>query len=324
MPHFIISRMIILKLIRFIKADTAFYTLFKSVFSFLPPLIKNVGIIPVAVAMWNISTFISKSLKLKDFPLEVLNKLNPLVVKTIIEAIAPNWDTCIKNSGLFKNLFNFFLGLFSLGLIRPIIFKCVKFTFGIVFTSIGIAFNEALSSITFLKTISDYILNFIPITPAINNFISLFKGQVNTTDISVNKSDINQSINETSSILSIIGLIILGAGTILIVLFTGDYFISSTIRTIPGVGTILDSLYSAGNYLLSWFQSTPKPDIDPSTPESIKLDDIRSESISRSSSGSSTASDTTFKQPTPPASRPTSPTMWPNPRDPRDSSSNWD
>jgi hypothetical protein len=91
--------------------------------------------------------------------------------------------------------------------------------------------------------------------PALNNFISLFKGQVslpiNNTNLSLNNNNIKETFNETSSLLSFLGLIILGAGTILIVLFTGDYFISSTVRTIPGVGTILDSLYSAGNYILS-------------------------------------------------------------------------
>lgn len=241
-----------------------------------------------------------------------------------MDAISPDWDNCIKKSGLFKNFFKLFLGFFSIGLIRPIIFNTIKYSFGIVFTSIGIAFNEALSTITVLKTISDYVLNFIPIMPALNNLISLFKGQVSLpTNLSVNNNDIKETFNETSSLLSFLGLIILGAGTILIVLFTGDYFISSAVRTIPGVGTILDSLYSAGNYILSWFYSAPKPDIDPSTPKSIELDFIP-ESISRSSSGGSTASDTTFTQPTAPATRPGTPSVWPNPRDPRDTGSNWE
>jgi hypothetical protein len=107
--------------------------------------------------------------------------------------------------------------------------------------------------------------------PALNNFISLFKGQVNLpTNLSLNNNDIKETFNETSSLLSILGLIILGAGTILIVLFTGDYFISSTVRTIPGVGTILDSLYSAGNYILNYF-GFGHPDIDPTTPKDIEI-----------------------------------------------------
>lgn len=304
--------MIILKLIKFIKADSAFYTLFRAIFTFLPTLIKNVGIVPVAYGIFNVYTFLNKGLKLKDFPQEVLNKLNPLVVKTILEAITPDWDSCIKKAPLFKNLFKLFMSFFSLGLIRPLMWNSAKYTFGLIFTSIGIALNEALSTISLLKTISDYVLNFIPIMPAINNFINLFKGVNSPINLPVKNSDIKESINETSSLLTIIGLFIFGAGAILAILFTGDYFISSTIRAIPGVPTILDTFYSAGNYILSWFSSPPKPDIDPSSPVDIQINyKEKLAQMERTDSGSSTDTITGYNQPTPPSTRPGSPIVWP-------------
>jgi len=50
----------------------------------------------------------------------------------------------------------------------------------------------------------------------------------------------------------------LGAGTFIGILITGDYFASGAIRTIPSAGPILDYIYSTGNYILSYFYSTPK------------------------------------------------------------------
>ena len=100
MPHFIISRMIVLKLIKFIKADSAFYTLFRAIFTFLPTLIKNIGIVPVAYGIFNVYTFLNKGLK-----------LNPLLVKTILEAITPVPEAeifVLKNLQYLKIYLNYF------------------------------------------------------------------------------------------------------------------------------------------------------------------------------------------------------------------------
>ena len=51
MSHFILSRFILLKIIQFIKVDTVFHILFKSMFSNIPFLIRNLGIIPVTMGI---------------------------------------------------------------------------------------------------------------------------------------------------------------------------------------------------------------------------------------------------------------------------------
>jgi len=317
MSHFRIARFLVLQLIKFINADTAFYTLFKAIFSFIPGLVRNVGIIPVASGVLSLYSFLKKGLLLQKFPTEVLDKLNPVVVKTLMEAISPHWNTCIKNTALFKNIFRVFLGFFSMGLIRPVIFKSIQYSVGIIFTSLGIAWNEALSTISFLKTISDYVLTIIPIKPLFENFLNFA-----TPDSIVDKKIIKDSLKDNSSWFSIVGILILGAGTILTMMFIGDYFISSTIRSIPGVANILDPIYSIGNYFLSWFQSTPIPKPETDTLDSSKINDALN-SVSRSTSSSSGSS--TVTPSTPPATRPGTPIVdvWPEPSTPAPSQSPW-
>jgi len=58
-------------------------------------------------------------------------------------------------------------------------------------------------------------------------------------------------------------------------IITSDYIAPTFIRSVPGIETILDSLYSFGNYILSWIQDPKsdggdKPSLQPlQIPESI-------------------------------------------------------
>jgi hypothetical protein len=115
---------------------------------------------------------------------------------------------------------------------------------------------------------------------------------------------IKDTLTDNSSWFSILGLIVLGAGAIIGLICIGDYIAPSIIRGIPGIETILDSIYSVGNNIISWFTSIDKnnPDL-PKSPDSINIP----ETISRSSSGSSSSSTSTITPPTPPVSRTSTP-----------------
>jgi hypothetical protein len=350
MTPFILSRFILLKIIQFVKPDTVFHILFNNLFSSIPFLIRNLGMIPVSIGLWHLYKFLKLGLKVKEFPVLVLNKLNPIFVKTITDNIFPYWDLCLKtNTPLFTNLFRLFLGFLSLGFFRPIIFNIFKYSIGLFTASIGIAFNEALSSIRFLKWISDYILSFSPINfnewftaikkPSVDGLPNSINPRVSarmketalsnnpmTPNVAPNVE--NVTINDTGSFLSTIGFIIMGFGVVIAVILTGDYIAPSTIRWIPGMEMILDHLYSTGNYILSWFKSTPtpKPDVPPMdestrwlpTPWGDKDIDLPSapEVISRNSS------DSTVHPLTPKPTRPGTPTPleFPLPKD----TTNWD
>lgn len=315
---------IILKIIKFLKVDSVFYSLFKNIFSATPILIKNVGIVPVTYAIFTLYSSIGKGLIINKLPTLILERLHPVIIRDLIDPIAPYWDKCLtKNSPLLKNFFRLYLGFFSIGLIRPLMTITFKYSFGLIFSSLGIAFNEVLSSITLLKWISDNILSIFPIIPFLQNFLNytaeLFININNPVNKDViNKIKNNEKIQDTSSILSIIGLVIITGSTIFLLILTGDYLCPSIIRTIPGVDTILNSWYSVWNYTISWFQSTPStPDSSP-TKSPIDLPDTISRSFS-DSSGSTGSSGSTAQPLTPNPSRPGTPTVWlsrTNPADP--------
>jgi hypothetical protein len=61
--NFIISRFLVLRLLKFVKADTAFIKIFKPIFSnpSVPkyPLIRTVGIIPVTYTVYHLYGFLN-------------------------------------------------------------------------------------------------------------------------------------------------------------------------------------------------------------------------------------------------------------------------
>lgn len=295
----------ILRLFRFIGLDIAFTTLFQNLFKLTPLLVRQVGIIPTAMGIWNIRKWIGMNYSFKTLTAPLLNNIHPIILRDFMTMIFPHIDICmLKNAHLLRNLMRLYSSLFIFGLIRPIMTLIFKYSFGIIFSSLGIALNEALSAITVLKYISDYVLSIFPVIPFFNNFMSQF------SDVVTNRSSVKTRLNtpevitETSSVLSIFGLILIGAGSLFIVILVGDYFLPSITRSIPGVETILNGWYGVYDYMMSWiYPSTsdlpsrsPSPDIN------------LSDSIARTSSS---GSDSTILPPTPRPSRPSTPEWFP-------------
>jgi hypothetical protein len=70
-----------------------------------------------------------KDIKFEKIPLAMgllLNRYNPIIVKTLLDAISPYWDTCLKNPILFKILFKVFFSFYSLGIIRPLLGQTIR------------------------------------------------------------------------------------------------------------------------------------------------------------------------------------------------------
>lgn len=228
----------ILRLFRFIGLDIAFTTLFKNLFRLTPILIKQVGIIPVVISIWNLRKWIGMNYTLRTLSGPILDRIHPVILRDFTTLIFV--DICVsKNSPLLKNLMRVYSGLFIIGLIRPVFSMLFKYSFGIVFTSLGIALNEALSAITVLKYISDYVLSIVPVIPWFSNLMSQISDALASKRALKKAINNPEVINETSSVLSIFGLILIGAGSLFIVILVGDYFMPSITRSIPGVETIL-------------------------------------------------------------------------------------
>lgn len=241
----------------------------------------------------------------KNLTAPLLNNIHPVILRDFMTMIFPHIDICmLKNAPLLKNLMRVYSGLFIIGLIRPVMSLVFKYSFGIVFTSLGIALNEALSAISVLKWISDQVLSIVPVMPFVSNISNQMRLLINPSSNIISKEIITEDNVDIGSIWSTIGLILMGAGTIFLVILVGDYYMPQFTRSVPGVETILNSWYGVYDYMMSWFhpQAPELPSRSPSP------DITLSDSIARSDSGSS---DSTMLPPTPRPSRPSTPEWFP-------------
>ena len=297
------TKFLITRLIRFTGADRALLVLFNSLFSLTPVLIKQVGMIPVATAIFKLYRWLASGHGIDVITTLAESYFNPVVFRDFSSIIFPTLKECLraKRTVLLLNFFRLYTGVFFIGLIRPIFTSIFKYSFGIIFSSLGVVFNEALSGITVIKWIADKVLSIFPAVPFVNNILSQIKGDVSISKPTGNSND-NVSNFDLSSIFSTIGLVLIGAGAIFLVILVGDYYLPDYTRNIPGVETILNSWYSVYDYIMSLFTSGQTP---PSAPDAdIKL--TGPEPVSRTSSGSSSGSDTAG-YPTPTPTRPGTP-----------------
>jgi hypothetical protein len=172
---------------------------------------------------------------------------------------------CITlNKVLFKSLWAYFIfALFPIGMVRPITYYIFKFTLDTILTALGIALNETLSTLTYFKSFSEFILSLINPFLFVEPIINL------------------PSNDSTGSWFTIIGTCLLGADILILALCVADSFTAThdTIRNLPGISTILDLIYSLyhtiHDYLFGFSNPGSGGSADP---------------ISISNSGSSTAS----------------------------------
>jgi len=303
-PQYRIARFVITRIVKFMGADASFHLIFKAIFLNLPSLIFTFGVIPVLRVIYQLSRYATKGIKFEDLPLNTalfLSKYNPIIIRTILDAISPYWNTCLKNPVLFKSLFKVFMSFYSLGIMRPLLGQTFRLSVGIILSSIGIAFNEVLYSISLLKQGADFVLDFLPLD-SIKNLINL-KKEIGSENIK--PEIIKETLNNNSSLLSLIGLFFLGLGTFVGILCIGDYLSPDTFGNIPVVQTILDPVYSFGDWIKSWFITPDTLDkgkgramdefVEETVREKNAMKDIMEKlnKMSRSSSGSDTVTPTT-------------------------------
>jgi len=286
---------IFLRLLKFASVDKVFTLLFRHLFSITPILVRQVGILPVGYSIVKLYQWLQKGYNITIISELVKSSIHPVIIRDLFTVIYPMLEQCLLKKNLLINFFRLYTGIFMFGLIRPIIRLIFKYSFGLIFSSVGIVLNEVLSSISVLKWISDTVLYYIPIMPWIDSIINPVKHHEVPIDTN-NKIDY-------SSLFSTFGLILIGAGSVFIVILIGDYFIPDITRAIPGVDYILNSWYGIYDYLMSYFHSNP--DLPPRSP----ADNLAPlDSISRSSSGSSTVTGNPI---TPAPTRPSTPEWFP-------------
>ena len=151
-----------------------------------------------------------------------------------------------------------------------------------------------MSSISLLKSVAEFIID------NTNNMIKSIGKAIGVDNV--------KSLNYDW--IPVLAIVILGLTGIVVIAMIGDHYASDSIRTVPYLGGLLDSIYSIINPVIDWITGNKPPlidleDVNNKLPDRIFLPHPKP--ISRSSSGSSTATQGSIL--TPPSSRSPTPTL---------------
>lgn len=272
--------------------------MFISLFSTSNLLIKTIGLIPSIRILFSLRRFIrnisnglyrGRNTDLNNFG-SIFNKLNQVGVNLLINNIIPYYKDCIQYSNIFNNLFTFFLLLNSFG-IFSISFKLTKLIFritiGSLLSSIGILWSEAFHSYSYLRDIAYFIKNTFGSFLGINIPDSIYKAYD-----SLPSTKITLDSETSSSLLSVLGLIILGVGGVISILCITDFIYPESLSFIPYLGDFISQLNDGIYNIYSYFFGNSSNDGGSSSGntgsilnETFKI----SPSSSSGSSGSSTS-----------------------------------
>jgi len=303
-------------LVKRFNAPNVFIDLFKILYSTTPALISSVGIIPVVRVLWNFRSFIIQGYSNINNLQVIYSYLNSDVVNTLIEPISPYIKECLKYPELLKTFLNYYFILISLTFIKPLIFKLMKWSIGLILTSIGVLWNESLQGIYLLKDLSLKIIELLEYHSKIHiPRLDINNIKTINTDINLDESDKREI---TSNILTYLGLYLLGISSIILVMVASDYIAPDITRSVPYVGNILDNIYNGFHSIYNWLFNKPSPPGSGSEPNPGFWDrPILPDSITRSNSSESniTIRDLRSNSPVSPITPPSTPQVLPVERD---------
>jgi hypothetical protein len=270
LPTYRLAKVVVLGITKVFRLDLMYYKLFASLFQLTGSLFFNFGVIPTMKVVWNVFLAIYKNNNYQALT-RLLNhvNLNPAITSKVLDVLAPYWTYCIKNPSTFKRLYNFYMFSVLFSTFRLSFTFIIRTFFTTSLLSIGILWNEFLSSFTLLANVSHYI---------IDNSLGVFKQIVNiikqVPPISVDNISLpvdNKGLPLLGDEgtpgevdvwyrgLAIVSLVVLRLTGIVIIGMIGDYYTPDTVRSIPYAGNILDSVYGFINSLYKWYYG--KPDI---------------------------------------------------------------
>ena len=280
-----------------------FIPLLASLYTFTNTLITTIGILPTLRVLRTIRQVITSPTAVLDMSRVIegvltATRLTRSQVLTIIKTITPLLEECIKIPTTFGKFLKYFKYIFLFSSISPLIKWGFRQSLGILLSSVGILWNETLSSITILKELSENIVDCFEYQTGIR----IPRNGISSTEIEISdeNKEILETMNNSSPYLELFGLVLTGVVVSLVGLFVLDYFYPETVQQVPYVNTFVDNVHSFFNYLFNRTAVVePNPAASPNTlGQNINLP----EAISRSSSGSSTSTVTpsSYQDITPP------------------------
>lgn len=228
-----------------LKIPSNVFTLSLTLFTTVIPLVSSVGVVPVIRALFTLNRIIRRNGDLGLLRVLYGDRLNPYVLTTLTNVIGPLMQGCYKVPN-FPTIYSWLiLPMLSISCIRPIFRYGIKFSFGLLLSSVGILWDESLSAISTLNSVASY-------------FIDLLESY---TSLKIPRLKNLPSLNDTklmdaeSSWLFIMGLFFLSLLGLIGFLFTLDYVSPDTVQRIPYADLTLNSITSCWYSIEAFFFS---------------------------------------------------------------------
>ena len=203
--------------------------------------------------------------------------------------VIPHWSDCIAYPKIFKGLFDIFiffnfLGIFSFSF--RIINYIFKLSIGTLLSTIGILWNENLLAISYLRDFAMFIKDYV-------DYYFNFKIPKLSTIKVLNSNIDDKDLDNYTTILSFLGLLILGIGGATGMLCLAYCYIPETIGNIPYIGSVVElintNIYSIYDYFWGSSSNVNTTTVNNSSTNNTTMMPFP-EAISRTSSGSSSGS----------------------------------
>ena len=158
-PIYNLSSMIIRYIVKKVNLPIIFKSIAINLFNVSRHLIRTEGIIPTLSVLHSVNREIRNNGTLNSI---VLNRrLNPAVSNAICNILFSNWGDCLAFSSVINKNFKWYLMGIVFSSFTTIFYYITRISIGAVISSLGILYSESLSSVSYLKSFSDYILELI-------------------------------------------------------------------------------------------------------------------------------------------------------------------
>ena len=195
--------------------------------------------------------------------------------------------------------------------LKPIIKYTFKFTAALILGSLGVIWHESLSSISYLRDFSFNILDYIEHHtnfkfPKVDKDLVPTKETINPIHVSNIEvtNDTIQEVNNTATLFTICSILLIGVVGAVSLIVVSDYYAHETVKDIPVINTVSDSVHSIWNSISNFYHSINFNQSDnPGSGSNLP------DAISRVSSGDSDKTITNLGEQiiTPPSTRPSTP-----------------
>ena len=253
-----VSTMLLKFVVRRVNLPALFLKIAPQFFFVARNLISTVGFIPTMSALILINREIRNQGSIQNIINTIWHARYPLVFGRFFEVIAADWKQII----IYSASINKYAPLYWFGIILSSFlsktFRLLKFSLGLIASSLGIFYSEIFSAGSLIKDLSKHFLSFVQ----------------DLTKIELIKSDSIWDLfsKDKNSYFSFLILFILGLLGFTGVLLFVDSSHPEVIEKVPALNTYLDFIKSLASNVSNWFQGTwnsnkvPQP-----TPEEIEM-----------------------------------------------------